>query len=218
MEPLRFEAYKAKHLYLPMRRDLLHRAVVFEGDSERQGTGSTKTRWEIHGSHRKIRPQKGTGRARLGTKQAPHLMGGAKAHGPKPRDFATLLPRKMYDLAWRTALSMRYRKGELIICEDERDGEGMDIQHRETRFAKTIFEHNHWGHADGRTLVITSGVRENLMSAVRGMPEDGEAMSVEDVDVKNLLELGRIVIEKSALDVMLLAHQSDLGSKVRKAV
>src|SRR5450756_2154897 len=59
MEPLRFESYASKHLHLPLRRDILHRAVIFEGDFTRQGTASTKTRWEIHGSHKKIRPQKG---------------------------------------------------------------------------------------------------------------------------------------------------------------
>src|SRR5690242_9859770 len=109
MEPIRFDSYSSKYLYLPLRRDLLHRAVIFEGDATRQGTASTKTRFEVHGSHRKIRPQKGTGKARLGTRQSPMLKGGGKSFGPHPRDFSTELPRKMYDLAWRTALSWRYR-------------------------------------------------------------------------------------------------------------
>jgi len=213
MEPLRFESYSAKHLHLPLRRDLLHRAIVFEGDAHRQGTGSTKTRWEIHGSHRKIRPQKGTGRARLGTKQAPHLTGGAKAFGPKPRDFATLLPRKMYDLAWRTALSMRYRRGELIVCEN-----GMNFDYLKTRYGKSIFEHHHWGNANGRSLIITGGIRKNLMESVKDMPEDGRVLLLEDVDVKDLLELGRVIIEKRALDQMLADHQSDLVTKIKSAV
>ncbi|TVY57022.1 54S ribosomal protein yml6, partial [Lachnellula suecica] len=123
MEPLRTASYSSKHLYLPLRRDILHRAVVFEGDGTRQGTASTKTRFTVHGSHAKIRPQKGSGRARLGTKQSPMLKGGGKSFGPHPRDFSTELPRKMYDLAWRTALSWRYRKGDLIVCED-----GMEIE------------------------------------------------------------------------------------------
>ncbi|KAF8852649.1 50S ribosomal protein-like protein L4 [Acephala macrosclerotiorum] len=210
MEPLRFETYDSKHLYLPLRRDILHRAVIFEGDATRQGTASTKTRYEVHGSHRKIRPQKGTGMARLGTKQSPMLKGGGKSFGPHPRDFSTELPRKVYDLAWRTALSWRYRRGELIVCED-----GMDIEFPKTRFAKQIFEHNGWGQQDGRSLLITGGFRRNLFGAVRHAGEDGRVQMVREVDVKDLLELGRVIIEKRALDEILKEHQSDLVSKIK---
>ncbi|KAG4413144.1 hypothetical protein IFR04_013721 [Cadophora malorum] len=210
MEPVRFESYNSKHLHLPLRRDILHRAVVFEGDATRQGTASVKTRYEVHGSHRKIRPQKGSGRARLGTAQSPMLKGGGKSFGPHPRDFATGLPRKMYDLAWRTALSWRYRRGELIICEN-----GMDIEYPKTQFIKHIFSHNHWGGEDGRTLLITNDFRENLATALAPAGEEGRVQLVEDVDVKDLLELGRVIIEKGALEQILSEHQSDLVPKVR---
>ena len=212
MEPLRFEYYPANHLHLPLRRDILHRAVVFEGDATRQGTASSKTRYEVHGSHRKIRPQKGTGMARLGSKQSPMLRGGGKSFGPHPRDFATGLPRKMYDLAWRTALSYRYRKGELIICED-----GMEIDYPEAEFVKEIFRHNHWGNENGRSLVITENFRQNLFEALSFAGEHGRAQTEQDVDVKDLLEMGRIIIEKKALDSILNDHQSDLVNKVAKA-
>jgi len=141
------------------------------------------------------------------------LKGGGKSFGPHPRDFATLLPRKMYDLAWRTALSYRYRKGELIVCED-----GMDLQHPKTRFAREMFAHNHWGKEDGRTLIITGTFRKNLFRAVRDAGEDGRVQMLKEVDVKDLLELGRVVIEKRALDELLAEHESDLVSKARSAV
>lgn len=188
-----------------MRRDILHRAVIFEGDATRQGTASTKTRWEVHGSHAKIRPQKGTGRARLGTKQSPILRGGGKTFGPHPRDFATGLPRKMYDLAWRTALSWRYRKGDLIVCQD-----GMEIQRPDTEYAEQIFENNSWGREHGRSLIITTSERENLFKAMKENGSHGRVKVVGDVDVKNLLESGRVIIEKRALDMILNAHQKDL--------
>lgn len=212
MEPLRFEYYNSKHLHLPLRRDILHRAVIFEGDMTRQGTASTKTRWEVHGSHRKIRPQKGTGMARLGTRQSPMLRGGGKSFGPHPRDFATQLPRKIYDLAWRTALSYRYRKGQLIVCDD-----GMDFEHPKGEWAAQVFEHNRWGKSEGRSLVVTADRRENLFAALDEVPEHGRALTTLDVDVKDLLETGRVVIEKSALDEILQEHQSDLIGKVRNA-
>lgn len=141
------------------------------------------------------------------------LKGGGKSFGPHPRDFATGLPRKMYDLAWRTALSYRYRKGELIVCED-----GMDIEYPKTRFIKQIFRHNRWGNEDGRSLVITGDFRKNLFRALRHAGEDGRVEMERDVDVKDLLELGRIIIEKRALDSLLRDHVNDLVSKVPAAM
>lgn len=119
----------------------------------------------------------------------------------------------MYDLAWRTALSWRYRRGELIICED-----GIEIEHKKARFIRQIFEHNHWGKEDGRSLLITGVLPTNLTHALKFAGDDGRVKTVTDVDVKDLLELGRIIIEKSSLDRLLLEHQSDLVSKVRTVV
>ena len=205
MEPLRFEQYPSTHLHLPLRRDILHRAVIYEGDKTRQGTASTKHRTEVHGSHRKIRPQKGTGRARLGDKMSPMLRGGGVAFGPHPRDFSTDLPRKMYDLAWRTALSHRYHKGELIIVDD-----GVDVKHWQPGYISQVLQNNGWGKGNGRSLIITSSFRKRLFRALESAGEHGRALVEEDVDVKDLLEHGRIVVEKAALDGILRDHQSDL--------
>lgn len=213
MEPTRFTYYPANQLRLPLRRDILHRAVIFEGDATRQGTASTKWRDDVHGSGRKIRPQKGTGRARLGDKKSPMLRGGGVAFGPHPRDFSTKLPRKVYDLAWRTALSYRYRRGELIIVEN-----GADIEMEEPRWIKKIMEWNHWGNADGRSLIVTRMRRHNLFEALGRAGEEGRAKTEDDVDVKDILELGRIIIEKRSLDSILKNHSSDLNRTVPSAV
>lgn len=214
MEPLRFETYPSRHLHLPLRRDILHRAIIYEGDKTRQGTASTKTRWEVHGSHRKIRPQKGTGHARLGHRQSPAIVGGGVVFGPHPRDFSTRLPRKIYDLAWRTALSWRYRRGELIICEDE----SMEAEFPDGNYIKHIFAHNHWDKPSGRSLLILDSKRKNLMKAMNIAKEDGWIEMVSDVDVKDLLELGRVILEKRVLDRMLTEHQSDMIPKVYQVV
>jgi large subunit ribosomal protein L4 len=207
LEPVRFDWYHSKHLYLPMRRDILHRAVVFEGDATRQGTASTKWRKDVHGSGRKIRPQKGTGRARLGDKKSPMLRGGGVAFGPHPRDFSTGLQRKVYDLAWRTALSYRYKKGELIIL----DNKIMLPRNTGGRLLSNVFEGNEWGKANGRSLLVTGAYRERLFKEMEEVGEHGLVKDIYDVDVKDLLETGRIVIEKHALDTLLFAHASDLG-------
>ena len=221
MEPLRFTNYPANHLHLPLRRDILQRAVVYEADVQRgMRTASTKWRSEVHGSNRKIRPQKGTGRARLGDKKSPMLRGGGVAFGPKPRDMSTQLPRKIYDLAWRTALSYRYRRGELIVVQKVDD-----IEMEESRWIEKIMEWNHWGKEDGRSMIVTRRVMPRLFEALngskRGQPGAGQHGKVKDeanVDVRSLLEMGRVVIEKRSLDSILKNHSSDLNITVPSAV
>lgn len=217
-----------QHLYLPLRRDLLHHAVVFEGDNTRSGTASTKTRYDVNGSHRKIRPQKGSGRARLGTRQSPLLRGGGKTFGPQPRDFGTKLNRKVYDKAWRTALSYRYRRGELIICEDGMDlavpedfdlveGQYMKGGLREAylgKYTTGVLNALGLGREDGRTLFVTGDRRDKLYEGLEQVPWEGRALELWDVDVKDLLETGKVVLERSVLKEMIEQHQSDLVTRV----
>ncbi|KAF7561015.1 hypothetical protein G7046_g3120 [Stylonectria norvegica] len=228
LEPTSLEQWSVQHLYLPMRRDLLHLAVIYEGDNTRQGTASSKTRFDVHGSHRKMRPQKGTGRARMGTKQSPINRGGGKTFGPSPRNFGTKLNRKVYDKAWRTALSYRYRRGELIICEDGMEltmpeefelvaGKYLKDGLRETylkRYMTGVLGSLGLGRASGRTLFVTGDRREQLYEAMEQVPWEGRALDFEDVDVKDLLETGKVVMERSVLKEMIQAHQSDLVSRV----
>jgi large subunit ribosomal protein L4 len=228
LEPTSLEHWSVQHLYLPLRRDILHSAVIYEADNSRQGTAHVKTRYEVSGSKRKLRPQKGTGRARLGSRQSPMLRGGGKVFGPRHRDFGTDLNRKVYDKAWRTALSYRYRRGELIICED-----GMDLvlppdyEQLAAKFLKDGLKEAYLqkymtgvlstlglGRADGRTLFVTGDRRERLWSAMEQVPGEGEAIDVDDVDVKDLLEKGKVVMERSVLKELIKRHQSDLVSKV----
>ncbi|KAK5255312.1 54S ribosomal protein yml6, mitochondrial [Cryomyces antarcticus] len=207
LEPLRFLTYPSTHLLLPLRRDILHRAVIFEGDATRQGTASTKWRADVHGSGRKIRPQKGTGHARLGDKKSPMLRGGGVAFGPHPRDFSTKLNRKIYDLAWRTALSYRYQKGELVIVENA------EIESPQRRYVKEVFEACGFGNAEGRSTVIVdrNGVRnKNIREALEKAGEDGRVLERDDVDVKDLLETGRLIVERKALARIFEDHVSDL--------
>ncbi|KAL8692892.1 MAG: hypothetical protein Q9224_003868 [Gallowayella concinna] len=213
MEPMRFAYYAANKLLLPLRRDILHRAVIYEGDATRQGTASTKWRNEVHGSSRKIRPQKGTGRARLGDKKSPMLRGGGVAFGPRPRDFSSGLPRKIYDLAWRTALSYRYRRGQLVVLEND-----IEIEMDEPRWLAQIMEWSHLGQGDGGSLLVARNPQENLSQAFSGVGGHGRLKSEDDVDVKDLLKAGRVMIEKRSLDRLLKKHSSDLSRTVSSAM
>lgn len=215
-EPTSFVSYPSTHLLVPLRKDILHRAVIYEGDMTRQGTASTKWRSEVHGSNRKIRPQKGTGSARLGNKKSPMLKGGGVAFGPKPRDFSTELQRKVYDRAWRMALSYRYSQGELILVDGEVDVDVADGSLE--RYVKDLLKWQNMGRGGGRTLFVASERRHNLFDALDGeiMGRHARALEVEEVDVKDLLEMGRVVIEREALEQLLSEHASDLPPKQRR--
>jgi large subunit ribosomal protein L4 len=213
MEPLRFVEYSHKHLLMPLRRDILHRAVIYEGDATRQGTASTKWRGDVHGSGRKLYQQKGTGRARVGDKKSPIRRGGGVAFGPHPRDFSTGLPRKIYDQAWRIALSYRFRQGQLTIVDDEISLPDGATPH----LIKRIFKANSWGRGNGRSTLITDRKDDDLFAVVNEMHHDAKILDREDVDVKDLLETGRLIIEKRALDKILAEHSKDLKNQPAKA-
>ena len=198
IEPSRYALYSAKYMDAPLRRDILHRAVVYEADMTRQGTASTKWRGDVHGSNRKLYAQKGTGRARVRDKKSPIRRGGGVAFGPKPRDFSTELPAKIYQQAFRVALSYRLRRNELVILDN-------DIflpEDNGPQFLSNFFEANRWGAGHGRSLLVTKATEQpdfRMMDAMASIGEHGELKDTNDVDVKDLLTGGRIVIERHAL-------------------
>jgi large subunit ribosomal protein L4 len=136
------------------------------------------------------------------------LRGGGVAFGPKPRDFATELPKKVYDLAWRTALSYRFRKGELIIVDN-----AMEIESPSIRLLGDIFKYHEKLHGKGRSLMVTLEERPLLEQALVEMDRGEQTLTWEEVDVKNLLELSRVIIERDALHNILLSHEEDLTHK-----
>lgn len=101
----------------PVRADIVHRVVHWQLAKRRAGTGSSKTRSEVSGSGKKIRPQKGTGRSRQGARTSPIFRGGGRAQGPKPRDFSYPLPHDVCRNGLRSALTSKFMNGKLWIVE-----------------------------------------------------------------------------------------------------
>ena len=97
---------------------VMHQALVRQLANARQGTHSTKTRGEVVGTTAKWYRQKGTGRARHGSRKAPIFVGGGVVFGPKPRKYTKKMPKKMRRLALRSALSAK-AAGEQIVVVDE---------------------------------------------------------------------------------------------------
>ena len=107
----------------PVNIPLMHQVVVGQLAAARQGTHKTKTRGEVRGGGHKPWRQKGTGRARQGSRRAPQWKGGGVVHGPVPRDYSQRTPKKMKAAALRSALSDRARNGALHVVEGFVSGE-----------------------------------------------------------------------------------------------
>lgn len=127
----------------------------------RAGTASTKTRADVSGGGAKPYRQKGTGRARQGSRRSPVLRGGGVVFGPHPRDFSKKVNKKTAQLAFRHALSARIAEGAVSVIEGTGDMEP------KTRSLKALLK----GVADGRAvLLVTGSVNKNLNLAARNIP------------------------------------------------
>jgi large subunit ribosomal protein L4 len=85
---------------------------------QRQGTSKTKNRWEVSGGGRKPWKQKGRGTARSGSNRSPLWVGGGNVHGPQPRTYDMKIPRKVGQLARKSALSFKIKSQQLRVVED----------------------------------------------------------------------------------------------------
>src|SRR5207249_11754575 len=92
----------------PVNAAVMHQVVTAQLAGRRAGTHDTKTRGEVAGGGAKPYRQKGTGRARQGSRRAPHYKGGGTVFGPHPRSYEQRLPRKMKRLALRGALTAKF--------------------------------------------------------------------------------------------------------------
>jgi len=99
-------------------KSVIYYALKAEHANNRQGTASTKGRSEVSGSGAKPWRQKGTGRARAGSRRSPIWVGGGTVFGPKPRDYTVKLPKKMKRLSIRSILSQKLRDDKIKVVED----------------------------------------------------------------------------------------------------
>jgi large subunit ribosomal protein L4 len=101
----------------PVRKDLMHQALVYQQANAHLGTHKTKGRGEVSGGGRKPWRQKGTGRARQGSTRAPQWRGGGKVHTPVPRSYALRMPRGMRRAALRSALSAKMTDKAVVVVD-----------------------------------------------------------------------------------------------------
>lgn len=142
-------------------RAVVHQALLAQQANQRQGTANTKTRGEVRGSTRKIRRQKGTGRARQGSIRAPHHRGGGIVFGPKMRDYSQRLPKRMRRLAIRSVLSARAQEGSLKVVNALSFDKPGARQMAETLQALGL---------DRSVLIVTGEPDERVKLSARNLP------------------------------------------------
>lgn len=177
----------------PIRRDIVYLCVVHYRDSLRQGSANTKTRAEVRGSGRKIRPQKGSGKARLGDGQSPMLRGGGVAFGPKPRDFSTKLPKKVIEMGMRVALSAKLREQRLGVVESL-DWFGLKTRHLARRISSLGWH---------KTLFVTGDheVPMGLLRCGKNIP-NVDFTTVDQLKVYDVVYWPRVVLDAAAVDLL----------------
>lgn len=102
----------------PINVDLMHQAYVRQMANARLGTHETKVRGEVAGGGAKPFKQKGTGRARQGSRRAAQWVGGGRIHTPHPRSYEQRMPKKMRQAALRSALSAKAAEFGVVVVEE----------------------------------------------------------------------------------------------------
>jgi large subunit ribosomal protein L4 len=174
----------------PVNTSLIHQAVVRQLAGRRIGTADTLTRGEVNGGGKKPWRQKGTGRARQGTKTAPHWAGGGVVFGPHPRGYDQKMPAKMRRSALRGVLSAKRADDELRVVE------GFGIDEAKTR---TMLERLAAWKAGGKVLLVLRSRDEKVELSCRNLREVRVIMA-DSLNVVDLLEADTVVFTRDALE------------------
>jgi large subunit ribosomal protein L4 len=173
----------------PVNAAVLHQVVTAQLAGRRTGTADTKTRGEIRGGGKKPYRQKGTGRARQGSTNAPHYRGGGTVFGPHPRSYEQRLPRKMKRLALRGALTAKFGDEAIKVI----DAFGLEaIRTKDLAGVLRALD------ATGRVLVVAPARDQTLELSARNLPTV-DVILADSLNVVDLLRADLILIEQPSL-------------------
>ncbi|HUN64478.1 MAG TPA: 50S ribosomal protein L4 [Bacteroidota bacterium] len=171
----------------------IYQAVVVYQANQRQGTHKTKTYGEVAGSGKKLWKQKHTGRARIGAVRSPLWKGGGAIFGPMPRDYSRKLPKKIRQIARKSALSYKAKDAAIRIVED------FSFTAPKTKSMAEVLKQ--LALQNQKILLLVPKADASLWKSGRNLPklqilEAGKASTYDIVDSQVLL------IQKSALSVL----------------
>jgi large subunit ribosomal protein L4 len=176
----------------PVRRDILHRVVTWQLAKRRAGTHKVKSRGEVSGSTAKIYRQKGTGRARHGSKRANIFRSGGRAFGPTPRDHAIDLNKKVRLLGLRSALSAKAAAGELVVLDEA------TLAEPKTKLMTEVLGKLGLGSA---LFVVAGEPERNFGLAARNLPTV-DLLSQEGANVYDILRRDVLVLTQDAAKLL----------------
>ena len=171
---------------------LVHEAVRGEMNARRQGTRGAKSRGLVSGGRSKPWRQKGTGRARQGSTRAPHWRHGGIVFGPHPRSYRLGIPKKMRQLAKKSALNARAREGALFVVD------ALEYEKPKTKTLAELLAK--LGVAEKKVLVVTAGAAHayNVYLSGRNLPKV-HVMRFADATAYEILWADAVVAELPAL-------------------
>jgi large subunit ribosomal protein L4 len=190
---------------------VLHQAVKVYLNNQRQGTHMTKSRSFVSGGNQKPGKQKGTGRARQGSIRSPQWRGGGVVFGPTPRDYRTDIPRKVRQLARKSALNARAREGALHVIER--------LAFRSPKTAQLAGLLGSLGLDGRKALVLTAGHNPNAYLSGRNLPSV-EVMAYPEASAYDILWCEAVVVEEGALTGVMpepLAEETEAEKAERTA-
>ncbi len=176
----------------PVIDTVIHQAVVAQLAGRHLGTHDTKTRGEVRGGGKKPYRQKGTGRARQGSRTAPHYRGGGAVFGPHPRSYAQRLPRRMKRAALVGALTAKLDDGAVKVID------GFGLQGPKTRDLVGVLTAVK---ATGRILVVAPGTDEALVLSARNIPKV-LVIRADSLNVYDVVNADLVLIEQPAISRM----------------
>jgi len=169
---------------------VMHQALVRQLANARLGTHKTKSRGEVSGTTHKVWRQKGTGRARHGSRKVNLWRGGGVTHGPRPRSYRQRMPRKMRRLALRSALSVKAADGQ-IVCVDR-----LEMDTPRTRAMIDVL--GKLG-LDTSVLILLPERNEGVEKSVRNIP-DVRTLRASYLNVRDLLSYDYLLMPLGALE------------------
>jgi len=171
---------------------VMHQALLRQLANRRLGTHDTKTRGEVNRTKAKWFRQKGTGRARHGSRNAPIFVGGGIAHGPTPRSYAQQMPRKMRRLALRSALSAKAAQARIIVLD------ALEFASPKTRLMDDTLNNLN---VDSSVVILLPGRNENVELSASNLP-DVKTLHAHYLNVRDLLKYDYVIMPTGALAVV----------------
>jgi large subunit ribosomal protein L4 len=161
--------------------------------NQRQGTHKSKERAEIAKSTRKVKRQKGTGGARMGSMKSPLLRGGGRVFGPKPRDYSFKLNKKVKVLARKSALSYKVQDQDITIVED------FSIEQPKTKAYIEILKN--LSMTGEKTLLVLPKSDKNVVLSGRNLPKVKIAVA-NNLNTYDLLNADKLIICEGSIGII----------------